>query len=282
MYHILTIEREEMLGYNISISVVTHNSEKCIGSLLDSIFEQVRGIDYHIFVIDNKSKDGTIDIIKSFKDSRLTLIENDRNRGFGKAHNQMLDLINSKYHIFINPDITIKDNVVERLCGHLDDNEYIGIVSPKVLYPDGRVQVLPKRDPKFIYLISRRIEAGFLKKYRGYYEMAENGEDSAYDIEFATGCFMFIRTELLKKVGGFSERYFLYLEDADLTRMVRQYARVQYNPEFIVYHDWERGSAKSFKLLCIHITSMILYMLRWRTYKGNEQFDSGLDSNGRF
>jgi GT2 family glycosyltransferase len=259
-----------MPGYAVSVSVVTHNNEKYISMLLNSILERIKGIDYRIFVIDNKSKDKTVGTIKKINDRRITLIENDRNMGFGRAHNQILDVIDSKYHIIINPDVTISDDIVERLCKYLEENEDIGIVSPKVLFPDGRVQMLPKRNPRLIYLISRRIELGFLKRYRARYEMAEMDEDGAFDIEFATGCFMFIRTELLKKVKGFDERYFMYFEDADLTRKVRQYARAIYNPGFIIYHDWARGGAKSFKLLCIQIISMLSYMWKWKKYKGRK------------
>lgn len=256
-----------MPGYVVSMSVVTHNSEKYIGVLLKSIIEKVKATDYRVFVIDNKSEDSTVEIVKKINDSRIKILENISNIGFGKAHNQILNIIDSKYHVFINPDITIKDDVIGKMCAYLDGHEDIGILSPKVLYPDGGIQVLPKRDVKLIYLISRRIGLGFLKKYRRQYEMGEESADNAFDIEFATGCFMFIRTELLKKAGGFDERYFIYFEDADLTRTVRKYSRVQYNPDFTVYHSWERGGAKSFKLLCLQIRSMFLYIIKWNRSK---------------
>ena len=73
-----------------------------------------------------------------------------------------------------------------------------------------------------------------------------------------------IRTELFRKIGGFDEEYFLYFEDSDITRTVRKYARVVFDPSVVVYHEWERESKHNFKLLLVHIRSMFYYMKKWR------------------
>lgn len=252
-----------MAGYSVSFSVVTYNNEKCIGRMLDSIQAYTKSVPYNIYVVDNGSKDNTVEIIKSRGDG-ITLIESKKNVGFGRAHNMALDDLQSKYHVIINPDIFIDYDVISAIADYMDGNNDIGIISPKVEYPDGRTQRLPKRDPKFIYLLSRRIPLRTLKKYRDEYEMAERGDDETFDIEFASGCFMFIRTERLKKVRGFDERFFLYFEDADLSREIRKFARVQYNPQFYVYHHWERGGARNLKLFCIQILSMLKYFNKWK------------------
>ncbi|MGI5848676.1 MAG: glycosyltransferase family 2 protein [Christensenellales bacterium] len=252
-----------MSDYTVSISVVTYNSEEYIGKMLDSISNHVHSVKYKIFVIDNCSTDGTADIVKRRNDN-IVLIRNDHNLGFGKGHNQVLEMIDSKYHVCINPDIYIETDVIGSMCEYLDQHSDIGILTPKVLYPNGDLQILPKKDPKFIYLVSRRIGFSTLKKYREKYEMLEMGVDNAYDIEFATGCFMFMRTDLLKKAGGFDERFFLYFEDADLARSIRKFARAEYNPQFTVYHYWERAGAKKAKYFIIQIASMFKYLTKWR------------------
>ena len=251
----------------VSISIVTYNNERYIGHLLDSISENVKGVSYHIYIIDNGSTDSTMSIVQGYLNNRLTVILNKSNLGFGKGHNQCLHLLKSRYHVIVNPDIELKSNVIKQLAEYMDTRSDIGILSPKVLYPNGNVQILPKRNPKFIYLLARRIDKAFLKKYREAYEMAEKNADEIFNIEFATGSFMFVRTELFLKVGGFDERYFMYFEDADLTRAVRRYAPAEYNPKFIVYHHWERAGNKSLKFLFIQICSMFRYMRKWSKYK---------------
>lgn len=253
-----------MNEYRATISIVTYNNEDKIGNLLDSIKMHTKGVSYHIYVIDNCSTDQTIEVVKS-KMENVTLIENKENVGFGKGHNTALDLLNSKYHAYINPDIVFKDDIINNICRYLDSNLDIGIITPKVLYPDGQVQLLPKKNPKLIYLLSRRINLSILKKYREEYEMMHMDPNKKFDIEFSTGCFIFTRTELIKKIKGFDENFFLYFEDADLSRRIREFSRVEYNPDFMVFHHWERGSAENFKLLFIHIKSMFTYMKKWKT-----------------
>lgn len=251
----------------VTISIVTYNSEKYIGTLLDSIFKEVINVDYHIYIIDNCSTDNTISIINSKKNERVTLIQSPSNVGFGKGHNTIIPRLTSKYHVFINPDIQLKNDVIGELARYLDANEDIGIVTPKILFPDGQLQILPKCDPRLSYLISRRINIPFMQKYRDAYEMSDKDAGSAFDIQFCTGAFMFVRTEILKQVGGFDERYFLYFEDADLSREFRRLTRTQYNPNFIIYHNWERAGAKSTKYLFMQLASMFKYMHKWRHEK---------------
>lgn len=249
---------------NVSISVVTYNSGRYIGGLLTSLVEHTKGVDYHIYVVDNGSTDSTLDIINQIESKQITVIKNDKNVGYGSGHNKAIECVHSQYHLIINPDVTIKDDIVSRLVEYLEANEDIGLVTPKILHPDGRLQVLPKKDPKFTYLVARRISLPFLRKYRHEYEMLDKDADSAFDIEFCSGAFMFIRMSLLKKTGGFDERYFMYFEDADLSREIRQYARAQYNPGFVAYHEWERGGNKQIKLFLIQVGSMIKYLNKWK------------------
>ena len=235
-----------MTKYDATISIVTYNNEKEIKTLLDSILDKTKSIDYHVYIVDNCSSDGTVGIVKAkMKQSeKITLIENAKNVGFGRAHNQVLPLMDSKYHAYINPDVAFGNNIINDIAVYMDQNTDIGLITPKVLYPDGRIQILPKKNPKLIYLFARRSGWKCLSKYKNLFEMSDMDANKAFDIEFSTGCFIFARTAIIKKIGGFDEDFFLYLEDADLSRRVQKYARVLYNPDFYVYHDWQRGSCE--------------------------------------
>lgn len=256
-----------MADYSISISVVTYNSAMHIGNLIRSITRYVRGISYHIFVVDNGSTDGTQEIVRNLVSPDITLIENDRNLGFGGGHNLILPQLDSRYHLCINPDVILESDVVSGIAGYLDIHEDIGILTPKVLNSDETLQLLPKRDPRLVYLLARRVNLPCLRKYRREYEMGDLDSRKECDIEFCTGCFMFMRTQLFRELCGFDERFFMYFEDADLTRRIREKARAQYNPEFTVVHHWERAGGKSLKFFIIQVVSMFRYMAKWRGQK---------------
>jgi len=255
-----------MREYDVSISIVTYNNEDKICCLLDSIFKHTKAVDFHVTVVDNNSADGTVEAIKK-NNYDLTLIENEENIGFGAAHNKALRGVDSKYHVFVNPDVMVDTDVISNIAAYMDEHKDIGIVTPKVLFPDGKLQMLPKKEPKLIYVLSRRLNIKPLRKYRAEYEMQGMCMDEVFDIEFATGCFVFARTDLLKKVGGFDKRYFLYFEDADLTKSIRRFARVQYNPSFYVYHNWDRAGAREFKYFVIQVMSMFKFLLKWSQRK---------------
>ncbi len=252
-----------MENYKVSGCIVTHNNMGSIKDTLDSIFEYTKGVSFKLFVVDNLSSDGTPDFIKENYPQVEVLIPG-TNNGFGSGHNEILGKITSEYHAIINPDIVIDRDVMTIMADKLDDEKDVGMISPKIHFPDGRLQILGKRIPKLKYLIASRLRHGDKpSKLLSEYAMLDRDPDEEYQVEVATGCFMFIRTELFKKLGGFDERYFMYFEDFDLAREVNRISKVLYFPSAPIYHVWGRESKKSFKLKIVQIKSMIKFYLKW-------------------
>ena len=242
----------------ITASIVTYNdTEKALNAVC-SLKEHTKERELRVFVFDNASKN--IDIRLSSAADVLEL--NGENLGFGAAHNKMLGFTLGKYHAIVNPDITVDSDVLSHLATILDENPDIAMITPKIMNADGTEQKLPKRTPTARYLFLGRLArfGGVFKKIRDEYVMENTVFEDITDIDFCTGCFFLIRSEIFEKIGGFDERYFMYLEDADLTRQVKQYGRTVFCPTEKVTHMWERGSAKSLKLLMIHINSFIKYL----------------------
>ncbi len=90
-----------------------------------------------------------------------------------------------------------------------------------------------------------------------------SGYDKVMEVPSLSGCFMFIRTDVLKQIGGFDKRFFMYAEDLDLCRRVGEVTRTMYYPEVSVFHEYEKGSYKNRKLLKYHICSVIKYFNKW-------------------
>jgi len=263
----------------VSAAIVTYNNAKYIEDAAKTLLDSVdyEKIDFRLFVFDNGSTDGTIDIINdSFVNTaeygdKVKLIHSGGNIGFGVAHNKILEVMEnefpSKYHCVVNPDVIIRDDIVSTMVDYLEDEKNSDVVqlSPRICFPDGRSQILGKRNPHFIYLFASRMrgeEPGFLLSR---YAMLNEDYSKPFEIWNATGCFMFFRSDAFKEVGGFDDRYFMYFEDCDITREMRKLGKVLFFPHAIVYHVWARDSKRNTKLKIIHITSMLKYYLKWRT-----------------
>lgn len=219
-----------------------------------------------LYLIDN-SPDDSLKILKD--NPHIEYIFNNKNLGFGKAHNIALrksleDGI--KYHLVLNPDVYFNNGVLPKLYSYMEENLTTGLVMPKVLYPDGNVQYLCKLIPTPADLIFRRFfkfKKAELEKRNFFYEMKFTGYDKVMEVPYLSGCFMFLRTEALRKVGVFDERIFMYTEDADLTRRIYQKYSTVFYPEVSIYHHFEKGSHKSLKLLFYAIHGNMVYFFKW-------------------
>lgn len=248
----------------ITASIVTYNSADEIDILMTSLQKCSSFRDMTIYVIDNASIDNTLVLVRE-KYPWARLIENKGNLGFGRAHNLVINNIHSKYHIIMNPDIFIPEETIAQAESFMDQNQDIAVMTPYVLNVDGTKQFLPKKNPSMKYMIGGMLEKRFkwAKKLRDDYTLKNEIINIPRDVEFCTGAFMFTRTEMLKGVGGFDERYFLHFEDADLTRELRKVGRAVYNPDIGVTHKWQRENKKINKSFWIAFKSMLIYMKKW-------------------
>ena len=243
----------------VSGCIVTYNSGEEILTCLESLIAQTKGVDLTLYVSDNGSSDGTPARVRE-KFPSVTVLDGGKNVGFGSGHNRVLPLLTSRYHAIINPDIVLREDAVSELAAYMEAHPEVGLVMPDIRSEDGSRQLLPKLHPRWRYLIGGRLLSSVRRKYC----RADEPFDKPTEIEFCSGCFMLIRTELFQKLGGFDERYFLYMEDADLSREAAKTYRVEFVPQARVVHAWHRASGKSLKALKLHFTSAGQYMKKWR------------------
>ena len=193
----------------------------------------------------------------------LTLPEN---VGFGRGHNAVLDRLTSEGHFILNPDIVLTGNILEPMAAWLLAQEGAAMATPQLHYPDGRLQHLPRRKPTPWLLLARQLAPkfdGIFKKADDHYTMQDEDLSAPRRIEFCTGSFMAVRTDVFKEIGGFDPAYFMYVEDADITRKAQEYGKVMYVPEAHVYHAWHRDTKKKWKNFWMQIRSMLRYWRKW-------------------
>ncbi len=191
------------------------------------------------------------------------------NLGYGGGHNLALEevLPASDFHLVLNPDVSFDGSVLEALLTVLEEKPDIGLIMPKVLYPDGATQFLCKRLPTPWDLILRRFAPPWMRRrFRRVlerYEMRDHDYDVSMEPPTLSGCFMLMRVSTLQRVGIFDRGFFMYFEDVDLVRRIRQVARTFYYPEVCIRHEYQKGSYKSVKLALYHLQSAIRYFSKW-------------------
>ena len=193
---------------DLSVIVVTHNSEKYILPCLDSVIHAAFGIQYEVLIIDNASTDQTKDLIKQ-RQHPLRLIVNLENQGFAKAVNTGLRKSSGEFRLCMNPDVIIKSDSLLPLIDFMRMNPKVGLCGCRLLNEDGSLQYSKGSFPTLFSTALRMFLPRRMRKYhfRGY--------DKAEECDWFTGAFMLARSRVVKEVGYLDEKYFMYYEDLD-------------------------------------------------------------------
>jgi hypothetical protein len=253
-----------MAHIDLSLAIVTYNNSMIIEDTVRSVVENIPAeYSYKVYIIDSDSKDNTLDLVREVK-GNIEIIELGINKGFGYGHNAIIDVINSEYHFVVNPDIKIENSdQIKRMIEYLEKNPDVGLLSPLILNPDLSIQYLCKTNPTVFDMCIRRISPNLFKQRQNKYVIKESGYKTIMKLDYATGSFMVFRTNIYKELKGFDDAFFMYLEDADITRRVNQISKAIFYPGARVIHTWERSGHKSFKFAKITLRSMIVYFNKW-------------------
>ena len=247
----------------ISACIVSYNGFDEVCTAVRSILAQCKGADLIFYLVDNASPDGTGEKLAAEDFGPcVQAICLPENKGFGAGHNAVLPLLDSDYHFVINPDITLREPVMENICAWLDEHPEAVMATPRMFFPDGREQILPKRKPNVLGLLARQGVPG-LKKFGDRYAMLDEDLSKPTPIEFCTGSFFCIRTETFRKIGGFDEGYFMYVEDADITQKARREGLVYFLPQFSACHAWRRAPGRQLRPFIQQLRSMGRYFCKW-------------------
>ncbi len=244
----------------ITASIVLYKeNEETLQKTIDSFLHTP--LTKKLYLIDNSPND----FLRSFADHPdVEYISNSTNIGFGRAHNSVLEKIanSSEYHLVLNPDVEFKPEVLPNLIERLKKEQSVDLISPRVVYPNGELQYTCRMHPTCIHLINRRL--GFFEKKRFHREYRDKDLTKILYPDFIHGCFLLFKTESFINLKGFDERYFLYMEDADICRKIDETGgKKVYYPEEEVTHIYRKGSNKRIGLFFTHIVSAIKYFNKW-------------------
>ena len=250
----------------ITVSLVAINQRHHLEVLLPTLMAALRGLPSEILLVDNRSTDGTEKFIRR-EYQQVAVFHHKKRFGYGENHNLNLMRAQGKYLVMMNCDMSVEPDTVSSMLSFMDNHPEIGILCPRVLNSNGTDQFLNKRYPNLLDLFLRRLNSPILRRaFRRRlerYETRDRGYEEVRDVESASGCFMFCRTDLLQKLSGFDPTFFLYFEDADLCRRVQMTHRTVYFPHARVYHDWQRASHRRLYFTWLFLRSGWRYFRKW-------------------
>jgi GT2 family glycosyltransferase len=215
---------------DLSVIVVTHNSEKYILPCLDSVIHAASGFQYEVLIIDNASTDRTKDLIKQ-RQHPLTLIVNLENQGFARAVNIGLRGSSGEFRLLMNPDVTLRSDSLVPIIDFMRENPKVGICGCRLLNEDGSLQYSKGSFPKLLSTLFRMVLPRRMRKYdlRGY--------DKVGGCDWVTGALMLARNQVIGEVGFLDEAYFMYYEDVDYCLQAKKAGwQVYYYPGITAFH----------------------------------------------
>ena len=264
----------------LSISIVTYYSctdilQKTISSLKRSIREG--GVKGHLYLISNCDSDqGSVSDSEYSNSDSLTIeyINGQGNIGYGRGHNIAVAKTESQYHLVLNPDVFIESDAISKALNYLSANADCGLLAPAAYWPDGNELYLCKSYPSFLDLGLRGIDNRHLRKYfssrLARYEMKDMVDAGCTypDPPIISGCFMLFRTDVLKALGGFDPRFFLYFEDFDISMRAAGLTRLAYVPSVRIVHYGGYAARKGAKHIALFAHSALKFFNKhgWKWY----------------
>ena len=265
---------------HVDVAIVTVSANKLHQECLESVQRLLSQTSLRVafIMVDNASTAfDAHTFVKSHVPEAIVILR-EKNYGFGSSCNRGAQEVDADYYFFLNPDTRIDDPaMLERLYTFLRAYPKVGIVAPKILYMDERVQETCRRFPAWYTPLIQRTSLFDEKKavaHRREFLMEDFGHHKRRLVDWVQGSAFMIDGALFHELGGFDERYFMYFEDVDLCRQCWVHGRpVYYLPEAVMYHAYAKDSAKGTGMLNqilhnrqtqAHITSWIKYLLKWR------------------
>ncbi len=248
---------------DLSIIIVNTNEGHVLVPCLRSVIQQTRDISYEVIVVDNASTDGSAEILAAEFPS-VRVIRNSSNLGFAASNNRGIQIARGNFVLLLNPDTEILDGGLQKTVAFMIEHPKAGIVGCKLFYADGKVQHSVRAFPtpwnifceaSFLYLV-------FPKSHLfGQYHMTWFDYSTTEAVDWVSGAYFMIRREVIDRLGGLDERFFLYSEELEYCYRTRQLGyTVVFYPGAAIVHHWGGPRTKNKRLIFWGHHSQVLYI----------------------
>ncbi len=249
---------------DVSIIIVSFNTREILRECLQSVVRDATNLNVEILIVDNNSSDGSPEMIeRDFPQARL--IRSAVNLGFGAANNLALQQATGRYYVLLNSDAFFEPGALELAIRHMDETPDCGLGGGRLIGRDGSWQPSSR---SFHSLLRDAIVmtglAGHFPKSRlfGHFDRTWADIYRAAAVDWVPGAFSIIRPAVLTKIGAFDPAFFLYYEEVDLCRRIKQAGySVWYWPDIVVVHI---GGESSRQLKSLQVSSKAAQVVSWR------------------
>lgn len=248
----------------LSVVIVNYNVKHFIEQCLFSVLKAAQHVSCEVFVVDNNSVDGSVNLIKS-RFPQITLIENKTNTGFSVANNQAIRLAKGDYVLLLNPDTVVQEDTFVKTVTFMDEHPDAGGLGVKMLDGQGNFapeskRGLPTPSVAFYKMFGLSKLFPHSRKF-GKYHLSYLPENEVNEVDVLSGAFMLMRKSLLDKIGLLDETFFMYGEDIDLSyRITKAGYRNYYFPlTQIIHYKGESTKRSSINYVLIFYKAMAIF-----------------------
>lgn len=245
---------------DVSVILVSYNTKELTRDCIKSLYEKTQGLKYDVWVVDNASSDGSVQMIKEeFPDVKL--IESHENLGFGRANNLAIKQSDAKYCFLLNTDTILVNNAVKILFDYMEkpENSDVGGCGGQLYNSDmtfqhsvGEFDTIEKLQRKALGINFTELKCRYNNIFKTKFKkQKENHADKpyvfslAYEPDFIIGADLMLRKSALDKAGAFDERFFMFGEEAELCFRLKKHGfRIGFVPESSIIHI---GGASAYK-----------------------------------
>jgi len=254
---------------DLSIIIVSWNAKKLLRNCLLSVYKKSKDISFEVFVVDNASDDGSVEMIaKDF--SNVILIKNEKNVGFARANNQVIKETKGKYILLLNQDTEVLNNAIGEMVKFMEMHPKCGAIGPKLLNPDGTLQMSARSFPTLATAFFENIYLYKLfprNKIIGKYYMSYWNHNKIREVDWVSGACLMINRKTIEEVGLLDEQYFMYSEETDWCYRIKKADwHIYYIPQAEVIHfGWENIEPSSVRKFIELHKSMLLFFKKHYT-----------------
>lgn len=257
----------------LTVIIVNYNVKYYVEQCLNSLEKALDGIDSHIYVVDNHSKDGSVNYL-SLHFKNIDLIDSNHNLGFARANNIAIRQSDSDYVLLLNPDTIVAEDTLREVVNFMDNHPKVGGIGVRMQNADGTLAMESRRGlptPLTSFFKMCGLCACFPQsRIFGRYYLSYLGWTEPQRIEVISGAFCFLRRAALDKIGLLDEDFFMYGEDIDLSyRLLKGGFENWYLPLPILHYKGESTHKSSFHYVHVFYQAMLIF---FRKHYGHLSF----------
>ena len=250
---------------DLSIVIVSYNTREMTLACLHSTLSGSEGVTREVFLVDNDSRDGTVEAIREQFSDAIELIPNSDNRGFAAANNQALRKSSGRYALLLNPDTRLEPDALGELVSYLDAHSEVGAAGARLIHEDGKPQRSANRFPTLRSVLHRNTAWRYTRLFSRHYRdnrMKRVVFDEPTPIEVPVGAAFAVRDSVLEKVGLLDERFWMYYEEVDLALRIHQAGfEIHHLPQVVIVHHGGAASEGSQERVHVErLRSLVAYI----------------------